>query len=195
MTDQELIDGIKKQDRTAIRHLVNLYQKKVIKTASYFVGNLQDAEDLSQEIFLEIMNSIGKYRNEASFSTWVYRITVNKALNTVRKNKREAVVARIGSFFQQAKGENRRITDISSKERQPLEVEEQRRLLYQAIGRLPENQRVAFILHKFEDHSYKEIAGVMTLSLSSVESLIHRAKLNLQKNLLPHFSEYSKKKI
>ena len=195
MTDQELIDGIRKQDRTAIRHLVSHYQKRVIKTASYFLGNLEDAEDLSQEIFLEIMNSIGKYRNESAFSTWVYRITVNRALNKVKKNKREAMVARIGSFFHTQGQGTAGISEIPASQRSPLEDEERRRLLYLAIDRLPENQRVAFVLHKFEEHSYKEIAAVMTLSLSSVESLIHRAKLNLQKSLLPHFSEYSKKTI
>ncbi|MEI6455893.1 MAG: RNA polymerase sigma factor [bacterium] len=194
MTDQELIDGIKKQDRASIRHLVNLYQKKVIKTASYFLGNLEDAEDLSQEIFLEIMASIGKYRQEASFSTWVYRITVNKSLNKARKNKREAMVSRIGLLFHTT-DKQRNLADIPARESLPLEEEEQRKLLYKAIGHLPENQRVAFVLHKFEDHSYKEIAQVMTLSLSSVESLIHRAKLNLQKSLLPHFSEFSKKRL
>jgi RNA polymerase sigma factor (sigma-70 family) len=194
MTDQELIDGIKKQDRAAIRHLVNLYQKKVIKTASYFLGNLEDAEDLSQEIFLEIMASIGKYRQEASFSTWIYRITVNKSLNKSRRNKREAIVSRIGSFFYSGE-KHGSLADIPARESLPLEEAEQRKLLYRAIGNLTENQRVAFVLHKFEEHSYKEIASVMTLSLSSVESLIHRAKLNLQKSLLPHFSEFSKKRL
>jgi len=195
MTDHELVEGIKNQDRDAIRHLVSHYQKRVIKTASYFLGNLEDAEDLSQEIFLEIMNSIGKYRHEAAFSTWVYRITVNRALNKSKKNRREALVERIGSFFHQHERRAAGISEPADMERSPFEDEERRRLLYHAIERLPENQRVAFVLHKFEEHSYKEIAAVMTVSLSSVESLIHRAKLNLQKILLPHFSEYSKKTI
>jgi RNA polymerase sigma-70 factor (ECF subfamily) len=195
MTDRELVEGLKNQERAAVRHLVSCYQKKVIKTASYFLGSLEEAEDLSQEIFMEIMASIHKYRQDAAFSTWIYRITVNRALNRVKRNRREAIVARIGSFLHTVPGGKSRIADLPSDARLPLEEDEQRRLLYKAIGSLPENQRIAFILHKFEERSYKEIAGVMALSLASVESLIHRAKLNLQKSLLPHFSEYSKKNI
>jgi len=193
MTDQELIEGIKRHDRIAIRQLVDQYQKKVIKTAYYFLGNMEDAEDLSQEIFLEIMESIKKFRKEASFTTWVYRITVNKSLNKIRKDKRRAIISSLESVFHSPQGKGANHLAIPSPCCFPFEEQEKRALLYQAIGRLPENQRIAFVLQKFEEQSYKEIAEVMSMSLSSIESLIHRAKMNLQKRLLPHFSEYSKK--
>jgi len=192
MTDHELIEGIKRHDRTAICELVNTYQKKVIKTAYYFLGNMEDAEDLSQEIFLEIMESIGKFRKEASLSTWIYRITVNKSLNAIRKNKRGELISRFELFFHSSPENNDKYPDIPSADCHPFEENEKRKLLYSAIGNLPENQKTAFILSKFEERSYKEISEIMVMSLSSVESLIHRAKLNLQKRLIPHFSEYSK---
>jgi len=192
MTDKELIEGIERHDRTAICLLVNTYQKKVIKTAYYFLGNMEDAEDLSQEIFLEILESIGKFRKEASFSTWVYRITVNKSLNKIRKNKREAMILRFESFFHSSEEKETNHSEIPSPDCFPFEEHEKRTLLYKAIGSLPENQRIAFVLHKFEERSYKEISEIMVMSLSSIESLIHRAKLNLQKRLISHFSEYSK---
>jgi len=192
MTDQELIEGIKRHDRTAICELVNTYQKKVIKTAYYFLGNMEDAEDLSQETFLEIMESIGTFRKEASFSTWVYRITVNKSLNKVRKNKREAMILRLESLFHSSEEKENNHSGIPSTDCLPYEEQEKCAILYKAIGSLPEKQRIAFILHKFEERSYKEISEIMVMSLSSIESLIHRAKMNLQKRLICHFSEYSK---
>jgi len=193
MTDQELIEGIIKRDRIAIRQLVDQYQRKVIKVAYYFLGNMEDAEDLSQDIFLEIMESINKFRKEASFSTWVYRITVNKSLNRIRKNKRGAMISHLESLFRPSQESETCHPGIPSTSFTPLEEEEKRMLLHRAIGSLPENQRISFVLHKFEERSYKEISEIMSVSLSSVESLIHRAKMNLQKRLIPNFPEYLKK--
>lgn len=192
MTDQELIEGITKRDRIAIRQLVDQYQKKVIKVAYYFLGNMEDAEDLSQDIFLEIMESINKFRKEASFSTWVYRITVNKSLNRIRKNKRGAMISHLESLFHPSQESEACRHGIPATSCTPLEEEEKRMLLHRAIGSLPENQRISFVLHKFEERSYKEISEIMSVSLSSVESLIHRAKMNLQKRLIPNFPEYLK---
>jgi RNA polymerase sigma-70 factor (ECF subfamily) len=193
MTDQELIEGIIKRDRIAIRQFVDQYQEKVIKTAYYFLGNMEDAEDLSQDIFLEIMESIKKFRKEASFSTWVYRITVNKSLNRIRKNKRSAMISHLESLFRPSQERETCHPEIPATNFIPMEEEENRMLLHRAIGSLPENQRISFVLHKFEERSYKEISEIMSISLSSVESLIHRAKMNLQKRLIPNFPEYSKK--
>ncbi len=193
MTDQELIEGIIKHDRIAIRQLVDQYQRKVIKTAYYFLGNMEDAEDLSQDIFLEIMESINKFRKEASFSTWVYRITVNKSLNRIRKNKRGAMISHLESLFRSSQESEACHPGIPATSFTPMEEEEKRMILHKAIGSLPENQRISFVLHKFEERSYKEISEIMSVSLSSVESLIHRAKMNLQKRLIPNFPEYSKK--
>lgn len=173
MTDPELIEGILQRDRNAFRYLVNQYQKQVIRTAYYFLGNMEEAEDLSQEIFMEIIDSIGKFRGSAALSTWIYRITVNKSLNRVQRNKRRDIFARIT-------GKEPFVFNHS------MEARETREIIYREIRRLPENQRVAFTLHKFDDISYKEIASIMQMSLASVESLIHRAKINLQKKLTPY---------
>ena len=99
MTDQELIEGILRRDRNAFQHLVNNYQKQVIKTACYFVGNMEDAEDLSQEIFLDIIYSIGSFKKSSSLSTWIYRITVNKSINLVKKRKRRGMMVHLESIF------------------------------------------------------------------------------------------------
>jgi len=192
MTDQELIEGLITHNRTAINTLVNTYQKKVIKTAFYFLQNMEDAEELSQDIFIDILDSSRRFRKAASLSTWIYRITVNRSLNLVKKNRRNKVFHSLEDFF--ANKTNK--TDPSDSEpletKSALEENERREILNKAIQSLPENQKIAFILSKYEELSYKEIAEIMNLSLSSVESVIHRAKLNLQKRLSAHFSEYVK---
>jgi len=193
MTEQELIDGLIIQNKESIQFLVNNYQKNVIKTAYYFVANMEDAEDLSQEVFLEILKSIGRYKKNSSLYTWIYRITVNKSLDHLRKQKRRNFFQQVGLFLQDSNdGTNRSdkepaITDTRNDDK------EKRKILDNAVNSLPENQKIAFILSKYDELSYKEIAEIMNLSLSSVESLIHRAKMNLQKKLMNHFSEYANK--
>ncbi len=193
MNEQELIDGLIIQNRESIQYLVNNYQKNVIKTAYYFVANMEDAEDLSQEVFLEILKSIGRYKKKSSLNTWIYRITVNKSLDHLRKQKRRDVLHQLGTFIQISHdGPNSYVNE-------PVTVDtgndekEKRKILDNAVNSLHENQKIAFILNKYDELPYKEIAEIMNLSLSSVESLIHRAKMNLQKKLVNYFSEYANK--
>ncbi|MDP1621390.1 MAG: RNA polymerase sigma factor [Bacteroidales bacterium] len=185
MTEPELIDGLIIQNKEAIQYLVNNHQKRIIKTAYYFVANMEDAEDLSQEVILEILRSVGHYKKKASLSTWIYRITVNRSLDHLRRQKRR-------SFF--------RMNEMKRVEQEPASIDttnddkEKRNILDMAVNSLPVNQKIAFVLNKYDDLAYKEIAEIMNLSLSSVESLIHRAKMNLQKKLANYFSEYAKDK-
>ena len=192
MTDPELIEGILRRDRYAFQCLVERYQKQVIKTACYFVGNMEDAEDLSQEIFLDIINSINSFKRSSSLSTWIYRITVNKSLNMVKRHQRHGLMIRLESLLWRSSAPGSGQEPEPSATANDFEQQEKQRLLHAAIGRLPENQRIAFVLSKFDDQSYKQIADIMKIGLPAVESLIHRAKLNLQKLLIHHFSEYQK---
>ena len=190
MTEPELVDGLISQNNKAIEYLVNIYQKNVIKTAYYFVANMEDAEDLSQEVFLEILKSISRYKKNASLYTWIYRITVNKSLDLLRRQKKRNIFQTVGSFVRVSsdgiKRDDNKLAAMDTRN----EDNEKRKILDKAINSLPENQKIAFILNKYEEMTYKEIAEIMDVSLSSVESLIHRAKLNLQKKLLNYFSEY-----
>ena len=192
MTDTELIHGILGRDRQVFQYLVDKYQEQVVKTAYYFTGNMEDAEDLSQDIFLEIIDSAASFRHSAALSTWIYRITVNHSLNQVKRNRRREIFQRMGQMF--TGNDGGKISGITASDQgMPHEQTENRMLLRKAVNGLPGNQRIAFVLNKYEDLSYKEISEVMNLSLSSVESLIHRARLNMQKQLLVHFPEYQKK--
>jgi len=193
MTDQEIITGILNHDKLVIEHLVDKYHKQVIKTAYYFLRSMDDAEDLAQDVCIEILESAGRYKGDSAFSTWIYRITVNKSLNYIRKRKRSIFLGNIEVLWGKSVINKVAISEPAANER-GLEDKERKALIDYAVSRLPKNQKVAFILNKYNELSYKQIAEVMNVSLASVESLLQRAKQNLQKSLVNHFSEYTLKK-
>lgn len=193
MDDHELILLItKNNDHNAFAVLVDKYQKMVVNTCRGFVNSYADAEDLAQDVFIELFESLSEFRNESKLSTWIYRIAVNKSLNYIRKKKRETIFSSITSIFENSEHQQKKdFIDPSSSEDadRQLNTKELHKSLKDAINNLPKNQKIAFILNKYQDLSYKEVADVMDISLSSVESLIFRAKGNLQKLL----SNYYKK--
>jgi RNA polymerase sigma-70 factor (ECF subfamily) len=190
MNDKELIQKIAAKDHAAIKALVDRYQALVINTCYNLLGNRQDAEDVAQEVFFQVYKSAKRFRQEAKLSTWLYRIAVNRSLNFIRDNKRFRWLESLSSLLE---GEHQRVSDVStSNSDRPdvaLEEKEQNVIAKKAIDSLPEKQRAAFVLHKYEGLSYQEIAEVLQRSLSSVESLIHRAKLNLQRKLIHRLKE------
>lgn len=193
MTENELISGIIERDRASVTFLVETYQKRVIKTAYYFLGNMADAEDVAQEVFLEVLNSMQRFRRSSALSTWIYRITVNRSLNAVKRNRQRKMFTRIERLFGIESRENSDFAEVPAHEKNYLADDETRKLLKESVSALPESQRTVFILSKYEELSYKEISEVTHLSISSIESLLHRAKANLRKKLVVHYSEYQKK--
>ena len=184
--DSELIYKLKNADEDGYRQLIQEYQEKIFNTCISLVKNADDADDLTQEVFIEIFNSIHKFREDSLLSTWIYRITVNKSLEHLRKLKRKKRI-RILTWFHK---ENRELNQEAADFNHPgvlAENEEQSRILFRAIEKLPESQKVAFTLHKLEGLSYDQIAEVMQKTLSSVESLMHRAKTNLKKELYDYY--------
>jgi RNA polymerase sigma-70 factor, ECF subfamily len=187
-TDKELIDDFRtNQSRKAFDELFSRYQLSVNRICQGFVANHTDAEDLTQEVFVEVFQSIGGFRGEAQFSTWLYRVAVNKSINFLRKKKRGKIFQSIEGYFGVGqKGDSAfQFSDQGHfAADKHLDANDLKFALKRAINGLPENQRVAFILAKYQDLSYKQIAEVMDVSLPSVESLLFRAKANLQKKLL-----------
>ncbi|WP_321290441.1 RNA polymerase sigma factor [uncultured Sunxiuqinia sp.] len=184
MDEEQLIQAIQTGDERAFKQLVEKYQLLVVNTCKSFVHNMHDAEDISQDVFIEVFNSAYKFRGESKLSTWIYRITVNKSLNFIRDHKKQSLFQSIGNtLFGTSQSLDVRANSYADRPDFQAENNERKANLYQAIDALPERQRIAFNLSKFEDLSYREVADVMQLSVSSVESLIHRAKLNLQKSL------------
>ena len=185
---QKVIDD---NDHKAFAELMEKYQRTVVITCRGFVTSYHEAEDLAQDVFVELYESLPGFRKESKLSTWIYRIAVNKSLNHLRKKKRETSIFSL-NLFNKSDGKETTFQIVSTDDTEAdysIVSSENKRLLKEAINKLPENQRVAIILSKYQDLSYKEIAEVMDVSISSVESLLFRAKTNLRKYLV----DYQKK--
>lgn len=188
INDHEQINALKKGCQIAFSQLVEAHQERVINTCLGFVPNMQDAEDICQEAFIEIYRSISKFRGDAKLSTWIYRVAVTKSLDHLKAKKRKKRI----SFLQSLIGVDNKPIELEDNFNHPgvvLENQERTKVLYRAIDQLADNQRIAYTLIKIEDMPYKEVADVLEITLSAVESLMFRAKKNLQKNLRTYYEK------
>jgi RNA polymerase sigma factor (sigma-70 family) len=182
LNESALIQGLKNGDEAAFRFLVDTYKDRVYNTVIAIVQNAEDAEDVTQEVFIQVYRSINSFKGEAKLSTWLYRIATTRSLDLLRSRKSKK---RFG-FIQRLLGDDSEPVYEIPDFNHPgivLEKKENAAKLFKAIRQLPENQKIAFTLHKMEDLSYQEISEVMKTTVPAVESLLHRAKLNLRKLL------------
>lgn len=187
MEEKQLLQGLQARQESAFKYLVDTYQTKVYNTVLSIVQNFEEAEDVAQEVFMEVYESVEKFRGDAKVSSWVYRIATTKALEAYRKRKTQK---RWGGFLSSLFGENDEVVHHPADFVHPgvvLENKERSTILFKAIDKLADNQKIAFTLHHVEGLSYQEITEVMQLSLSSVESLLFRAKSNLRKLLKDYY--------
>jgi len=188
LTEKEFIKELQEGGRDAFGKLLDQYQQMVFTTGLSFVPNKEDAEDVAQEVFVEVFKSIHKFKGNSKLSTWIYRITVNKSLEFIRKRNAKKRFGYVQSLFGNEIPLDK--TDFFTEIRHPgvlLEQKEDHATLMKAINELPDAQRIVFTLHKIEGKSYKEISEIIEKSISSVESLMFRAKQNLQKRLLDFY--------
>ena len=189
MQEEYIIRLLQNGDEKSFELVYEQNQKKVINICYRFTGNQEAAEDLTQEVFIEVFRSINKFRKDAKLSTWIYRIATTRSIDFIRAQKSKKRFAFLSSIHD----------DLSIKEKLPdltgmnaetkLEDEDRKKILDWAMSTLPENQRIAITLSKYDELSYKEIAEVLETSLASVESLIHRAKKNLEKRLTKYYKK------
>ena len=184
MEEQEFINQLKQGKQAAFGKLIEAYQQKVFSTCISFVPNKEDAEDIAQEVFLEVFKSISNFKGEAKLSTWIFRIATNKCLEFIRRKQTKKRFA----FMQTILGNEISIdkTNYFTEFNHPgilLENKEKSAIIFKAIDTLPESQRVVFTLAKIDGKSYQEIVEITGKSLSSVESVLFRAKKGLQEKL------------
>lgn len=192
--DRLLTRRLKTGEAGAFKELVELYQDRVLNTCYRFLLNREDAEDTAQEVFIEVHRSIKSFREDAKLSTWLYRIAVTRSLDAIRKHRRKKRFAPVKSLFG-LQEEGKDIPDTGDTDPpDQLEQEQQMQILKDAIDSLPESQRIAFTLSKCDGMRNKEITAVMSLSLSAVEALVHRAKKSLRKKLHHHYESQLKTK-
>lgn len=189
MNEQALLHSVQQGDQQAFKLLVETWQHMVFNTVLSIVQDTEEAEDLSQEVFIQVYQSIHAFRGEAKLSTWIYRIAVTKALDAERKKKTKKrfanIKARIGIGAPAEEPAHFHHPGVQ------MDNKELASLLFKALKKLPENQRVAFVLIKTEGQSYQEVADIMNLTVKSVEALMHRAKENLRNHLQEYYKEHA----
>jgi len=190
--EELLIQQLREGNSSAYNDLVKQFADKVFNTSISILQNTEDAEDITQEVFIEVFRSIHNFKGESKLSTWIYRITVIKALEFLRKKKRKKRFAIVQSLFGMESVLPE--TDMPHFYHPGVQLENKERsaILFAAIDQLAENQKTAYILNKVEGLSYDEVAEVMKTSVSSVESLLFRAKQNLQKLLADYYNKNEK---
>ncbi len=169
--DLELMLGVRRGEEASFEELLRRYRGPLVNYFSRWLRDPGLAEDLAQEVFLRVYKARARYRPDARFTTWLYRIATNLALNALRD--RRGMDAPTDSGNPRADAEQR------------LVLADRARLIRQAIEQLPENQRAAVLLHKYQELDYRQIAKVLEVSESAVKSLLFRAYETLRARLEP----------
>ena len=173
---------VKKGDRVAFEILMRKYYPRILNFVYRFLGNRQLSEDLTQDVFLKIYKSARRYRPRSKFQTWLYTIAKNTCLNELRRN-RGHLVSLDEPITYDERAQKKEISDPHSDPAGEFFQKEKKALIQAAINDLPENQRIAVILRRYENFSYVEIAATMNVTDKAVKSLLSRAKVNLRKKL------------
>jgi RNA polymerase sigma-70 factor (ECF subfamily) len=182
---------VRSGDRQAFAQLVECHQARVIGTVARMLGSdSADAEDISQQVFLRVWKSAARYEPSAKFTTWLYTITRNLVFNELRRRKHRPVVSleaepphEAGGRESSGEGAGRVGDELAPAPDATLLQAELQQAINVAIADLPESQRMALVLRRYEDLSYEEIGAVLRLSVPAVKSLLFRARVLLREKL------------
>jgi len=190
--EKSCIKSIVSGSEEALEWLYNHYSDRVFNTLISYTKNEEDAEELLQDVFVTIYHTAASFQYNSSVSTWIYRIAVNKALDFLRKKNSQK---RSGIFTSLYRKDSGQVAVESPDFDHPgikMENLEDARFIFNAIDKLSENQKTAFILTQIEGLPQKEVADIMKQSRKSVESLVQRAKAGLRKELEKLYPERGK---
>jgi RNA polymerase sigma-70 factor (ECF subfamily) len=187
LSDHELVAATRDGDELAFQEVVRRYRTPITNFVYRMLNDYDTAVDLAQETFVRVYSALGRYEANYSFSTFIYRIASNLAISEIRKRKRRRVV----SMFSMFTGDDGEPVELDPPDERPLADSdllsaERKRVVSKAIASLPEKYRTALILRDIEDHSYEEIATILSLSEGTVKSRINRAR-NLLREKLSHY--------
>lgn len=187
--DIRLMLQVREDQPGAFEELVRRYQQRLLTVLTHLVGNAQEAEDLAQEVFLRVYRARARYHPRSKFSTWLYTIANNLALNALRSRQRkpEVPLPATDSGPMGSRPQEQLVQDPHSGPMRRLDRHELAEVVRRALDSLNERQRMAVVLNKFEDMGYAEIAEVMGLSSKAIKSLLSRARMNLRQALAGYF--------
>lgn len=173
-------------DRIDFDKIIEDYHRQVINIAYRFLNNYSDAEEIAQEVFLRAYKAVSRYKPQAKISTYLYKITKNLCLNQLRRRK----LIQFFSLDSSGNEPDRKRPEIPDRRHilpeKELEESELKDKIYEALNKLPSNQRTAVILKRYEDLELDEIADILGCSVGAVKSLLHRARVRLKKELAPY---------
>jgi len=176
------MERVKEGDMEAFQELIEAHQQRVIATVTKMLGDEADGEDVAQQVFVRVWKSAPRYEPTAKFTTWLFKITRNLVFNELRRRKR----APVQSLDTSDRPDHEPIQMPDSKEKTPdtamLDAEMQE-AIQAAIDSLPETQRMAIILRRYDEFSYEEIGEILKLSVPAVKSVIFRARIELKEKL------------
>ena len=182
--DQQLVQRVQKGDRSAFDLLVLKYQHRVLKLVGRFVSNTAEAEDVAQDAFLKAYRALPSFRGESAFYTWLYRIAINTAKNSLVAHRRRPVDFDLDLQDPDQYDRHARLKEVDTPERVLL-TEEIRQVVEGAMEQLPEDLRTAIVLRELDGLSYEEIAEAMDCPVGTVRSRIFRAREAIDKRLKP----------
>lgn len=182
--DTELMLRVKEGDRDAFRQLIERHQRAVVNFCYRSVGDSWEAEDVAQKVFLQVYKSAARYQPTAKFTTWLFTIVRNTTLNEVRRRQRHEAQSMDQLREDSEESMGQQFADArATSPAEEMQKQELHAKIQEAIQSLPENQRTAIALLRYEEMSYEEIAEVLGCSVSAIKSLIHRARETLKENL------------
>ena len=178
--DVELMGRIRRGDFAAFEELIEIHQRSVIGTVAKMLGNPSEAEDIAQQVFIRVWKSAVRYEPQAKFTTWLFTITRNLVFNEVRRRQRKPTV----SMQEREETTHRVVEDVQgSSPDEELLRSEMEAAIDRAIDALPEKQRLAVVLRRYEEMPYEEIGVVLSMSVPAVKSLLFRARAQLKETL------------
>ncbi len=169
-SDIELLRAIAQQNHEALAELYQRHAQKVYNTALNLTQNVEDAEEVTQDVFVRVYKKAHQYEQRSQVSTWIYRITVNHSLNQIKKSKRHPNPSELAA--------EAAVDFVHPGVR--LQQKENAQMLYRCVEQLPSRQKAAFVLSYIQGLPRQQVADIMQTSLKSVESLLQRAKQNLR---------------
>ena len=185
-TEALLIEDLREGDMTALAILVERYQRLVYRVAFQITQNHEDANDVMQDAFLKVYESIHSFRKAARFETWLYRIVVNHAMNVVKRRKRRRESPLAAASDTEICPDLRQVADRANDPQLNVEKQELQKWVTKAIDSLPVKHRTVVILHEFEGLTHLEIALVLNCSEGTVRSRLHYARKRLRDLLKPY---------
>jgi RNA polymerase sigma-70 factor, ECF subfamily len=185
--DFTLIRSIQAGDHQAFESLVRRYQRQVANLIYLTMGNRDDVDDIAQEVFIRVYRSLSKFKFDASFFSWLYRITMNLCIDEIRKRKIRRVLS-LDYLTEDNLEKNRKSKDYTMASDSVL-TEEKRQVIQSALQRLTPEHREVLVLREYQDLSYNEIAETLDLRLEAVKSRIFRARMELKSLISDYFEE------